>query len=570
MNSERAFEVNLRRAVAAVIDSYRHLGTSLRRYVLLALLPSALFALGGVGATVALSLPLSIGGPLSLLGTFTFVVAVAYPKVVEDRKRKQVRERFHLFLTHVTVLSMTNIDRVEVFRTLAAEEEYRAIAEEMARIVALVDTWNQSLDDACRMRARRVPSDLLADFLERLAYTVGAGQELGDFLVAEQDSMLQQFAIRYEGDLAKLDVLRELYLSLMLSVTFILVFATVLPIIVGVEPTLLVGGVVGLLAVVQCGFLFVVHTVAPYDPVWYASGIDRTPARRVRRTLVAGVAGTALAVAGAAAVRLGVTPVDPAGVPLAAYVAVPVTPLLLPGLAMRREENRVKERDEGFPPFVRALGSVESVKQTSTANVLRTLRRKDFGPLTENVDHLYRRLNTRIDTTRAWRLFAVETGSYLIQKFGDMYVIGRRMGGDPKRLGQVISRNMTEVLKLRERRAQETATFVGVVYGITAASVFSAFVGLEIAVLLTDIAKGFDADNPMMHTLFNPERYDVATMELLLLFVVLLNALVSAVMIRIMDRGHTVNAYHHFVLLTWLGAGVAVVTGELIGSLITV
>jgi flagellar protein FlaJ len=458
---------------------------------------------------------------------------------------------------------------VEIFRTLAQEEEYGAIAEEMGHIVALVDTFNQSLDDACRMRAKQVPSDLLADFLERLAYTVGAGQELGEFLVDEQDTMRQQFTIRYEGDLAKLEVVQELYLSMMLSVTFVLVFATVLPLIIGMSPTLLVGGVVGMLVVTQSGFLFFIHTVSPYDPVWF-HGEGRSPAATLRRWLWASVGAVVVLVVALLAVRAGATPIRPSTIPLPLYLAIPTTPLLVPGLLMRREERRVTDRDRGFPAFIRSLGSVESVKRTSSANVLSTLRLKDFGALTGNVDALYKRLNTRIDTMRAWRLFAAEAGSYLIQKFGDMYVVGRRMGGDPKRLGQVISRNFTQVLKLREQRSQQTATFVGIVYGVTAASVFSAFIGLEIAVLLTGIAESFDPDQQLTSMLFSPELYDVPVIEFLLLAVVLLNALLSALMIRLIDRGHPVNAYTHFVGLVWVGALVAVVTRHLVGSLVTV
>ncbi len=47
------------------------------------------------------------------------------------------------------------------------------------------------------------------------------------------------------------------------------------------------------------------------------------------------------------------------------------------------------------------------------------------------------------------------------------------MGGGPKRLGELISQNMSEIVNLREERRQQTTTLVGVIYGITAASSFS-------------------------------------------------------------------------------------------------
>jgi flagellar protein FlaJ len=558
-----------RALLRSVVDAYRYMQMPVRRYALLVLLPGvAVAVVAAVGAalfapSVAVALPLAGGGLLAP------VAALLYPKLVADRRRRAIREQFHLFLTHITVLSATNIDRVEVFRTLARVEEYGPLAEEMGRVTALVDTWNQSLDDACRRRSKQVPSPLLADFLERLSYSIGAGQGIEEFLVDEQDSIIQEFVIRYESALDKLDVLKELYLSLMLSTTFILVFATVLPLLIGVPPGLLIGGVVGMFVVVQVGFLVVVNAVAPKDPVWLTPEEGQRPVRRVRVPLVVGGAATVATGLGTLAVAVGATPLAPDTLPLALYPAVAVTPLLLPGVAMSREEKRVVERDKGFPSFVRALGSVESVKQTSTANVLSSLRKKDFGALTENVDALYRRLQVRIDTEAAWRLFAVETGSYLIHKFGDMYVVGRRMGGEPRQLGQIISTNFQEVLRVREKRAQASRTLVGVVYGISAASMFSAFVGLEIAGQMLRITERLAAQNgEFVASLFATGSYDILLIELLLVGVLVLNALLSALMIRLTDRGHPVSGLVHFVLLAWTGGVVAAGTEVVIGGLI--
>jgi flagellar protein FlaJ len=236
---------------------------------------------------------------------------------------------------------------------------------------------------------------------------------------------------------------------------------------------------------------------------------------------------------------------------------------------MRREESKVTDRDDGFPSFIRALGGVEAVKQTSTANVLETLRTKDFGSLTTNIDNLYKRLRTRIDTDASWRLFAAETGSYLIQKFGDMYVVGRRMGGNPRRLGQVISTNFNEVLRVREQREQAATTFVGIIYGITAAALFSAFIGLEIAGQMLQVTQEIAGqDSEFVSSLFSTGNYDIEVMEYLLLVVVLLNGVLSSLMIRIIDRGHFVNALPHFVGLVWVGAIVASITREVVAGLI--
>lgn len=566
---EGGWDADLRSFIKSVVDAYRFMDMPPERYALVVLAPGIAVSVAIGVALYVLSPPLYVALPAVLLAILPPMGAFIYPKIIADRKRREIREQFHIFLTHITVLSTTNIDRVEIFRTLAQVEEYGALAEEMGRITALVDTWNQSLDDACRRRSERVPSELLADFLERMAYTVGAGQGLDEFLLDEQESIIQEFVIRYESALDKLDVLKELYLSLMLSVTFILVFATVIPILIPVPPTLLLGGIIGLFSIVQVGFVYVIHTVSPRDPIWLAPESEHSPMYNVQPALVVGTALSGIAVAGVLAVGLGATPLASDVLPTPIYLAIPTTPLIVPGLAMRREEQKVTERDEGFPSFIRALGSVESVKQTSTANVLESLRKKNFGALTENVDNLYKRLRTRIDAASSWRLFAAETGSYLIQKFGDMYVVGRRMGGEPRQLGQVISTNFNEVLRVREQRRQATTTFVGIVYGITAASMFSAFIGLGIAdQMLTITAEIAEGNAQFVDSLFSTESYDIAMIEFLLLLVVLLNALLSSLMIRITDRGHFISGLTHFVALVWTGALVATGTQIVVSGLI--
>jgi len=92
-----------------------------------------------------------------MFGGLVLVSAVIYPKIYLSSLENKIDNQLHLVMTHMTVLSTTNIDRMEVFRTLAKEEEYGVAAEEIARVVHLVDTWNQSLDDACRRRAEEVP-----------------------------------------------------------------------------------------------------------------------------------------------------------------------------------------------------------------------------------------------------------------------------------------------------------------------------------------------------------------------------------------------------------------------------
>ncbi|AKH97831.1 archaellar assembly protein FlaJ [Halanaeroarchaeum sulfurireducens] len=558
--------------VASIRDAYFQMEMSVSRYFLLILAPSVIvFALSLI-AVFILELPIIARLPMPLLGLLIFVTAVIYPKLQQDQRRKRMGEVFHLYVTHMTVLSTTNIDRVEVFRRIANEEEYGPLSEETRRIVQLVDTWNQSLDDACRMRAKKVPSDSVSDFFDRLAYTINAGESLSNYLVSEQEAIIRHYSTIYEGQLENLEVMKDLYMSMILSVTFALVFATVLPILSGTNPSATVAAVVAMYTFIQLGFLYAIYTVAPSDPIWYfPHGYTTTVERKLQIATAAGFALAIVAIVVTIAVMVGMTGIDPQSVPLPLYAAFPTTPLLIPGIVARGEEANVKDRDDEFVSFIRALGSSETAQQTTTTRVLARLRNKDFGALTQNIDDLYKRLNIRLSGTEAWRFFTAEAHSYLIQKFSEMYLIGREMGGDPKHLGELISHNMSEVLQLRERRDQAATTLIGVVYGISAAATFAFFIGLGIVQVLSGMTMGLETSASFdPGTLINTKVYDIGVIEYLLTLTVLVNAMLSSIIIRIVDGGHKVNSYMHFVVLTWITAIIGSMTLELVGMLLAV
>ncbi|MFC7249162.1 archaellar assembly protein FlaJ [Halomicroarcula sp. GCM10025324] len=561
--AENGLDLTISETVQGLAESYRQMTIPVERYLLFILGPSAGFFLLSVVAALALDLPLAIKAPIPLLGFLAMVSAVFYPKILLSQRKRELNNRFHLLITHMTVLATTKIDRMEVFRTLAQEDEYGELSLEMHRIVQLVDTWNQSLDDACRRRAKEVPSDAFSDFLDRLAYTLGAGQSLEDYLLSEQDQIIQHYSTVYESSLDSLEVMKDLYLSMILSMTFALVFAVVLPVLTGTNPTMTVSAVIVMFVFVQSGFFLAIRSMAPYDPVWFHPEEYPSPVEeRLDRSMYLGVGLSVALVGFVLASLLGVTPLTLndvlfmfESVPLPFYAVVPITPMMYPGIVFRQEEQKIKGRDNEFPSFIRALGATEGAKQSTTGMVLRTLRKKDFGPLTENINDLYKRLNMRIEPTAAWRHFTADCRSYLIQTFSEMYLVGREMGGSPKQLGELIAANMNEVLQLRQQRKQAATTLVGLLYGITAASTFAFFIGLQVVNILAQMSLDLDAGSQLdVGSLINTGVYNIPLIEFLLIIIIMFSAMLSALMIRTVDGGHKANTYMHFVILSWIGA----------------
>ena len=338
--AEGGLELTITETVEGLLESYRRMTIPLERYLFFILVPSIVFFLLSVVAAFLLDLPLMIRAPIPLLGFLAMASALFYPKILLSQRKRELNNRFHLMITHMTVLATTKIDRMEVFRTLAKEDEYGELAMEMHRIVQLVDTWNQSLDDACRRRAKQVPSEAFADFLDRLAYTLGAGQSLEDYLLSEQEQIIQHYTTVYRSSLDSLEVMKDLYLSMILSMTFALVFAVVLPVLTGTNPTMTVSAVIVMYIFVQSGFYLAIRSTAPYDPVWfhpeeYASPIEA----RLDKSMYIGAGLSALLLFVTLGGMFGVSPITLEdlfffldSVPLPFYAVVPITPMVIPGI----------------------------------------------------------------------------------------------------------------------------------------------------------------------------------------------------------------------------------------------
>ncbi|MDJ1432166.1 archaellar assembly protein FlaJ [Halostagnicola sp. A-GB9-2] len=556
----------------SIIRSYEEMELPAKYYVLGVLVPAFLFFLGTFVVAFLLDIFLFVRLLVPVLGLLVFATALGYPRLAVDSRRIEMEQRFHLLVIHMTVLSTTNIDRMEVLRQLAREDQYGELADEIQRIVDLVDVWHLSLGDACRRRAKAVPSESVTDLFERMAYTLEAGQELDKFLLEEQEVLIEQYSTVYRQSMNNLDVIKDLYLSMIISMTFALVFAIVLPLLSGTNPTLTVSLVIVMFMFVQIGFFFVIQAVVPNDPIWYLEEGYRTKTKQ--RMLASTIAGFSLSLFFVVMMTLVFFRLIPSlfpvrSIPLLLYMPIATLPMLIPGLVFWYEEKNTFERDREFPNFIRALGTTESAKQATTGEVLDTLRTKDFGPLSENIDNLYRRLNMRLSTEKSWRYFTGEANSFLIQKFSNMYLIGREMGGGPKRLGELISTNMNVILNLREERKQKVTTLVGVVYGISVAATFALFIGLELAVMLS----GFDIDtgeNIVSGSLIHTDQYNVYVLRYLIVLVLIFNAFISSLVLRLADGGHFGNSYLHFTALLWIGGVTGALTQRLIDMLISV
>jgi len=385
-----------------------------------------------------------------------FSIVIIYPISSLESKKKDIDNNMHYFITHMGVLATSQMSRIDLLLKLSHTEAYGYLAKETGRIYALVFYWHVSFPVACRFIGNRTPSELFADFLDRMAHSVQAGQAFEDFVISEQTVVMNDFVTMYQDSLNSIDMVKEMFVSMCMSLIFIVAFAIIMPIITGMDSILLLGGAIAIFVVTELVILLYARSKVPADRIWHTLNIETVADRRIKWSMPVSLF-LCMIVTGVVLVFTQL--------PTPIMFALSLTPLLLTGLIARFEEDKIKRFDNNFGAFIRSLGGAAGTRSGLILESLKELIGHDFGPLSGNINNLYKRLKTRLNTPRSWEHFAAGTGSNLIERFATMFVEGTNVGGKPTVIGEIISKNFMAILSMRKLRYSSASSLIGVLYG---------------------------------------------------------------------------------------------------------
>ena len=433
----------------------------------------------------------------------TALAAIAFPLIEVQRSATLIEKEMHMFITRMGILSLGEVGAKSIFDILKQMSDYGELAAEVKRIETLVDKWHTSLPEAARIVAHQSPSPLWTDFLDRMAFSIEAGQPIDEFMRAEQETVAEQYTTLYDTRLESVDTMKEIYVSLVSAGLFALVIAGIHLVLFEVgapdaEPIeifsrirfLLLAGFV--FVVVQIGAVFAFRSTIPEDQTFARDDMD-TPFRiNFRRSfLIAGSVTTLLSVIMTLVVISNWNVLSEQWDKFGLLIfAIPLTPMLFPSLLIRREEGMVLRRDETYPDFIRALGGTAQARSAEPSATIKALRGIDFGRLDSSIDRLEKRLSTRIDSDRAWDYFNADTNSSVISRYMRIYIEGSQSSGQPAETAEMVSRSVGSLLSLRRRRGLSASTMWGVAIGLLIASVTSLNVTISIVLQLGDAIAG--------------------------------------------------------------------------------
>ena len=479
-----------------------------------------IFFVGGsafIGLVAALVLIFSTGGlsegalfqgfagvlMILVLPLISGLAALSFPFLEVQRSATRIEKEMHMFITRMGILSLGEVGAKSIFDILKQMSDYGELASEVKRIETLVDKWHTSLPEAARIVAQQSPSPLWTDFLDRMAFSIEAGQPIDEFMRAEQETVAEQYTTLYDTRLESVDTLKEIYVSLVSAGLFALVIAGIHMVLFEVgspESTpievfsrirfLLLAGMV--FVIVQAGAVFAFRATIPEDQTFARDDMD-TPFRiNFRRAfLISGAITIFMTVVMIISVISAWDAIsdqwDKFGL---LVVAIPLTPLMFPAYMVSREERQVLRRDETYPDFIRALGGTAQARSSEPSATIKALRGIDFGMLDDSIDRLEKRLSTRIDSDRAWDYFNADTNSSVISRYMRIYIEGSQSSGRPAETAEMVSRSVGSLLSLRRRRALSANTMWGVAIGLLIASVTSLNVTIAIVLQLGDAIAG--------------------------------------------------------------------------------
>ena len=451
----------------------------------------ALFS-GVAGILLLLLLPILAGG-----------AAAAYPLLDVQRSATMIEKEMHMFITRMGILSLGEVGAQSIFDILKQMSDYGELANEVKRIETLVDKWHTSLPEASRIVAQQSPSPLWADFLDRMAFSIEAGQAIDEFMRSEQETVAEQYTTLYDTRLESVDTMKEIYVSLVSAGLFGLVIAGIHLVLFEVgsstdTPILVASRLRFVLlaslvfTIIQIVAVFAFRATVPEDPTFARDEMD-TPFRiNFLRALVGASILTVFLVfimilLLASAWEAVTNQWDRYGL---IFIAAPLSPLLIPAIMIGREERQVLRRDETYPDFIRALGGTAQARSSEPSATIKALRGIDFGMLDRSIDRLEKRLSTRIDSDRAWDYFNADTNSAVISRYTRIYIEGSQSSGKPADTAEMVSRSVGSLLSLRRRRALSANTMRGVALGLLIASVTSLNVTIAIVLKLGDSIAG--------------------------------------------------------------------------------
>jgi flagellar protein FlaJ len=350
--------------------------------------------------------------------------------------------------------------------------------------------------------------------------------------------------------------------SLLIAIIFVMALGIVMPMIMGsqdVNTFIYLSSF--MLITSEVLLLYLLKAMIPPDEMWHCTGEKGETELSLIRTFKISLIAVIVIGVVLLFVKYYLTLPFFKMIPYEILVACALTPLIIPGIKVLREEDAMSRKERNFMGFLPALGSISTMRGGKINDSVYYLSEKDYGVLTRHIRDLYRRLRTRIDDDASWEWFGVDTGSNYIQRASEMFRQSTAAAANPRTVSRMITENIRKIRDLRVKKLAivktTSALFAGITFGIS----FSIYISLVVARHLNSILVTSKAGHPFEGTpidvgaILTTVPPQVFTQNFLLIFIVLLtHSFLMAVTIRSLRGSHMLITLFYFVPFAWIVA----------------
>ena len=506
---------------------------------------------------------------LYVCSAFGLIVVVLLPIVYSNKRKSSVDQNLPMFVTTMAALSTSDMSFDRVFYILSEKKEFGHLAEDAKQIYRLLKHYSVGAAEACRFVAQRSTNQTESDFFQRLSHSLDVGEKLDRFMRNEHDVIMDEYMLKAESALKDLDFVKEIYTGITTSLIFTAVFVCITPVLGAKDIDTLLFGVVASFICMEGFFIYFLKAKVPRENIWYSwrSKIKRGYVADSDRIIF-----TSVLISIFGCILLAFVMI-PSGLPLVFIASTTFLPVLFPGILILREERKIEKRDNLYGAFIRSLGRSSEVSGTTMSDGVKKLAMHKFGPLTNMIKNLSKRLAMHINATDSWRHFSAECSSSLIDKFGDMYVLCIQNGSKPEATSIFISNNMFKVLTVRKRRQSIASSFVGILYGIMVSLSVTLYITIGIVTFMGNMMSELAVQNPdfiatggFLTSIYSA-TYSTAGIELMAFCIIFIHALLSSFLLPMLKGGHLAGSVIHFITLMWVGSVGSYLSNILIAGL---
>ena len=502
-----------------------------------------------------------------LMISFGLMFVLLYPYISFEKKKIDINNHLHYFITYVGSISTLQLTRTDLFKHLADKESFGEISKIAKKILYIAKSWNLGYAQTCRKIAVYVPSPVFADFLDRFAAIMDFGQNVEVFLIDEQNSVLEDYSVVYHKSMENIRMLQEVFVSMTIASGFAMSISLLLPLVMGISVEVIVRySLIGII-VIDLFLYFLIKSMIPTDKLCHSNKIKSKERQKVQKMVLIVTPLTVL-------LTIIVFTFRP--FPFLVNVAVSILPLLVIGYYGTVEEKMVFSRDKAYPAFVRTLGSVIEIKEGAVVSSITSLRVHDFGTINDLVTNAYRRLRLGCDKFQTWVYFAGESGSNLISQFTQIFSESIYLGGNGEKIGEIIATNFNKLLSLRRFRLQLAAglkgAFYGALVGFSASAYITAKISQTLSVMFSSPFEIAQESGTMAGAFGNilPPAPSV-NLEIIMAYIglmVIFHSLICALTIKLIDGGSPYAFFQDFVLMVWVGTVISLTVPGFISQIL--